>query len=159
MSLHVSGCPERSATAQRASPDQRFSPPLSSGCAHWPVAAGDLPGCGQHVSRLGCGEGLGGHRAFYPTAPRCNERQHAHGFGIRHVRDHDEIVLTKREVERDQLPAHLLTEPRNGGVPVLRLCQSPLDVLAREATLRDEKWHDDPPVFLRWFRPFGLLRW
>jgi hypothetical protein len=39
----------------------------------------------------------------------------------------------------------------DGGVPVLRLCQSTLDVLAREATWRDEEWHHDPP------RCFGSL--
>jgi hypothetical protein len=74
-----------------------------------------------------------------PPAPRCDERQHARGFGIRHLRDHHEIVLAKGEVERDQLPAHLFAEPRNGRVPIFRLCQSALYVLAREPTLCDEK--------------------
>jgi hypothetical protein len=50
------------------------------------VAADDLGCCGEHVSRLGCGEGLGFYRAFNPTALR-----HAYGFRVWH------IELAKRE--------------------------------------------------------------
>jgi hypothetical protein len=60
-----------------------------------------------------------------------------------------EVVLAEREVQRDELPARLLAQPRNRGVPIFRLCQSAFDVFAGEAALRDEQWHDEPPVFSR----------
>src|SRR5271169_6548907 len=141
---HGACAPERS-TPRVASPIRRLA--LSSGCAHRLVAADDLACRGEYVSRLGRGVGLCGHRPFYPAAPRCDERQHARGFGIRHFREQEEVVPTEREVKRDQLSAHLFAERRNGSLSVFRLCQAALDVLAREATLRDEQWHDGPPVF------------
>src|SRR5260370_548629 len=46
-----------------------------------------------------------------------------------------------------KLRPRLLAQPRNGRLSVLRLCQSAFDVVAGETTLRDEQWHDEPPVF------------
>jgi hypothetical protein len=84
--------------------------------------AGDFACRGEHVSGLGRGEGLGRDRALYTAAARCDERQNAGGLGVGHFRDDHEIVLAEREIKRDQLAARLLTQPRNRGVPVLRLC-------------------------------------
>jgi hypothetical protein len=84
------GDDDRRLAAARAA--ERFTPRFrvgdqpaatSSGCAHRLVVGRDLACRGEYVSRLGCGEGLGRDRAFYPAAPRCDERQHACGLGIR----------------------------------------------------------------------------
>ena len=73
----------------------------------------------QHVSRLSCGEGLGRHRPLYPTAARCHERQDARGFGIRHIRDHQEVIAAERKIQVEQLAACLLAKPRYRRVPVV----------------------------------------
>src|SRR3954466_11123300 len=84
-----------------------------------------------------------------PAPPRRDERQHTGSFRIRHFRQDNEIILTEREVKRNQLSPRLLAEASNRSVSVLRLCQSAFDVLTREATLRDEQWHDEPLDILR----------
>jgi hypothetical protein len=84
---------------QRASPDA----PRHSRCAHRLVTASE-PACRfKHLSRLGCGVGLGCYRALDAAAARCDEFQDARGFGVWHFRDHDEIASAyalKGETER-----------------------------------------------------------
>src|SRR4029077_586637 len=45
---------------------------------------------------------------------------------------------------------------RNGGMPVLRLCQSAFDIFSGEATLRKKQGHYEPPIF-RTISPVWLL--
>ena len=77
--------------------------------------------------------------------PAHEQRELGDLTGLHLQRSEDEPALRPRH----QLSAHLFAEPRNRGVPVLRLCQPALDVFAGEAALRDEQWHHKPPVFSR----------
>ncbi len=103
-------------------PVQAGGAPLTvrSGRAHRLRLAGDLARRREHVSGFGRGEGLRGDRAFYAAPARRNKRQHAGGLGV---------LLrpgAEREVERDELAARLLAQPRNGGAPSSGFVNPPL---------------------------------
>jgi hypothetical protein len=53
--------------------------------------------------------------------------------------------VAEREMQGQHLAARLLAELGNRCVSVLGFRQTTLDVLAREATLRDEDGHIEPP--------------
>jgi hypothetical protein len=69
---------------------------------------------------------LRGHRILDASAPGSNKCKHGRGLRVWHFRDDDEVVLTEREIQVEQLAARLLAQPRNRRFPVLGLSQPPL---------------------------------
>src|SRR5258708_38607682 len=55
------------------------------------------------------------------------------------------LPIAEREMHGQHPAARLLAEFGNRRVPVLGLRETALDILAGEATLRDEDWHIEPP--------------
>src|SRR5947207_4459022 len=77
---------------------------------------------------LGGRKGLCGYRILDAAAARGDKCKHRRSLRIWHIRDEHKVVLTKREIQADQLPARLFAKLGNRRLPVVGFSQTDLDV-------------------------------
>jgi len=94
---------------------------------------------------LGGRESLRGHRVLDTPASRGDESKQRRGLLIRHFRYDHKILLTKREIQMDQLAASLLAKAGNRRFAIFGFRQPTFDVVSRETALCDEDRHTNLP--------------
>src|SRR5205085_7015440 len=84
---------------------------LSLRGSHRLIRARDLSRPLKEGFRLGGRKGLCGYRILDAAAARGDKCKHRRRLRIWHIRDDHKVVLTKREIQADQLPARLFAKP------------------------------------------------
>src|ERR1051325_1987606 len=114
---------------------------LGLGSSHWLIRACYSSCSLENCLRFRTGERLRSGGTFNTAPSRRDQRQYGSRLSVRHFGDDQEIVLTEREIQVDQLAARLFAKAGNRSLAVLWFRHTALDVFARKAALCDENGH------------------